>query len=71
MESFTEVIDELGGTEKLASALNKKYPTVAAWKQRDSIPGEFWADVAALPKAREVGLTVEGLAKIARDRRAA
>jgi hypothetical protein len=73
METFPEVIDALGGPGKLSTAIKAPYPTVAAWKQRKSIPAGYWAAVVDAAKNVEppVELTVEDLARIATKRDAA
>lgn len=46
----------------LAADLGKPYPTVAAWKQRGSIPAQYDVDLVRAAKARGHDLTFEDLA---------
>ena len=47
----------------LASDLEKPYQTVAAWKQRGSIPARYDLDLVHAAKARGRKLTLEDLAR--------
>jgi len=46
----------------MASDLGKPYPTVAAWKQRGSIPAQYDVDLVRAAAARGQNLTFEELA---------
>ena len=47
----------------LASDLQKPYSTVAAWKARGSIPGEYDLAIIAAAKKRGAKLTLQQLAE--------
>ena len=47
---------------EMAADLGRPYPTVAAWKQRGSIPGRYDLELIAAAKARGKSLTLEDLA---------
>ena len=72
MDTFPEVIDALGGPGKLASAIKAPYQTVAAWKQRNSIPAGYWDAIVAAARRTDppVALTLDDLARIAKKRSA-
>lgn len=70
MQSFSEVIDALGGIAAVSEDLGAPYPTVGAWKSRDSIPGEWWQPIVRVADLRGIPITLEILAGIAAKRRA-
>ena len=47
----------------LATDLGKPYPTVAAWKARGSIPGEYDLEIIEAAKKRGKKLTLQQLAE--------
>lgn len=47
----------------LAADLGKPYQTVAAWKQRNSIPAQYDLDLIRAAKARGESLTLDDLAQ--------
>jgi Bacteriophage CI repressor helix-turn-helix domain len=47
---------------EMARELDKPYQTVASWKSRGSIPGEFDTDIVRCAKVRGVDLTFEQIA---------
>lgn len=62
-ETVDEIIDALGGTNKVAEARGLTPSTVSSWKARRSIPAERWLDLAQLARDLGVsGITVESLA---------
>jgi hypothetical protein len=61
-QSFSEVIDAIG-ISKLADAAAEKYPTVAAWKRRNSIPSRAWRSIVAA--AARPDITLDLLASFA------
>jgi hypothetical protein len=71
----TEIIKKLGGAPRLASALGLPGEGVGAlrvraWGYRQSIPGEYWADIAAFSKENGFGVSLEDLAQAHAARRA-
>lgn len=46
----------------MAEEMAKPYPTVAAWKQRNSIPAKYDHELVRCAKARGVHLTYEQIA---------
>lgn len=71
MQSYSNIIISLGDYEQLADFIGERPGTVAVWKHRDSIPPRVWRKIAALPSAKECGVTLEALANIAEQRGAA
>jgi hypothetical protein len=70
--SFSDVIAALGGTAKFSRAIGMKANTAKMAKARDSIAAEWWVAVAdAAAKANRPDITVEKLAELAAQRRAA
>jgi len=53
-----EILRKLGGYRAVARALGAKPQRVHNWTRRP-IPARFWNDLAALPAAHEVGVTLE------------
>lgn len=65
--TVAKLITRMGGAAALAKALglpgNDIGPKrVRAWALRGSIPAEYWAQLAAYSKERELGVTLEVLA---------
>jgi hypothetical protein len=72
MKSFGDVIDKLGGSAALARAINERDGTIRQWRQRDSIPPEYWSRIVSFAKKQEKDkVTIEALADLASRRRAA
>jgi hypothetical protein len=55
---------------ELAKDIGAPYPTVAAWKQRGSIPGTYDIDLIEAARGRGKTLTLDDLAQARRGRRA-
>lgn len=51
---------------EMAKDLGKPYPTVAAWKQRGSIPARYDLDLVACAAARGIELTHKEIAEARR-----
>ena len=65
MESFSDLIDKLGGYLKLSEVLGLPRGTVSAMKTRNSIPPEHWPVIAR--EAERLGLpgvTLDSLAEL-------
>lgn len=72
MKTFADIIDALGGSIALAEALDQPKGTVSAWKTRNSIPAEHWAEIVKLAGARGLpAITHEVLARLAPARKRA
>lgn len=72
INSFSDVIDTLGGTAKFARAVGMKPNTAKMVRQRNSISPIWWASITdAASKAGHHDITVEKLAELAAQRRAA
>jgi len=63
----SEIIKRLGGASRLSKAL--RFPEgetgavrIRAWAQRETIPGQYWAAIAAYSKEADLGVTLEALA---------
>lgn len=48
---------------QLAADINRPYPTVAAWRQRGSIPAKYDFDLIRAAEARGCALTLEDIAR--------
>ena len=70
-QSFAAIIDLWPTVAAFASDVGAKEPTAAAWKQRDSIPSDRWLTVIAAADKRGHCLTLELLAGLAEQRKAA
>lgn len=69
MQTYVDIIDGFGGTAALARALNLPLGTVAAWKSRNSIPSDHWAEIVDAADILDVeGISFEVFAKIKRGR---
>lgn len=63
---FAQLIDLWPSVAALADDLDEKYPTVAAWKQRGSIPPDYWDRLIPAATKRGIrGVSWESLARIA------
>lgn len=71
MNSFSDVIDALGGTAKFASAVGMKPNTAKMAKARDSISPSWWPAVVKAAEERGEDITLERLAALAAERRSA
>lgn len=72
VNSFSDVINALGGTAKFARAIGMKANTAKMAKSRDSIAAEWWVAVAAAAAdAGRPDISVEKMAELAAQRRAA
>lgn len=72
VNSFSDVIDALGGTAKFARAIGMKANTAKMAKARDSIAAEWWKSVAdAAAESGRDDISVERLAELAAQRRVA
>ncbi len=66
MKSVAEILEGLGGSAAVATALELPYTTVASWKARGSVPSAYWSPLIALARARKlVGVTLSSLTAIA------
>lgn len=71
----TEIIKKLGGAPRVATALALPGDGVGAlrvraWGYRQSIPGEYWAGIAAFSAENGLGVSLEDLANAHAARRA-
>jgi hypothetical protein len=65
MITTDSVIDLLGGTKAVASALSLPLPTVSTWRKR-GIPSARWLPLSRLAEERGVeGITLDALARMA------
>lgn len=68
MNTFRDVITAFGGAREFAGAVGANLYTVRSWRQRDSIPAEWWVRVVAAADAAGVsGVSLDALAMIAHD----
>lgn len=66
--SFREVVDLWSSPDALAQDIGAKVETVRKWRQRDSIPAEWWLAVIAAARKREAVLTAGEMAEMAARR---
>lgn len=66
MRSHLQIIDDAGGPAKTARAISADPGMVKQWKRTDSIPGPYWAAIAAASIATldELAEAVAGRAKL-------
>lgn len=70
--SVGAIIDELGGTAKVAEELGKDQPLVSNWRARGRIPSDWWPALINLAKRSNTpGITFERLAAVQAPRTAA
>lgn len=70
MRTVHDVFEALGGIAGYATALGIPYQTAAAQHRRESIPAEYWPEVARAGHAvGHVWITVEVLAAMAKPRK--
>lgn len=69
MRTAAEVIEKLGGSTALAARLQLPATTVASWKNRGSIPPEYWLLLTRLAAEKGVAeITLASLAEMAQAR---
>lgn len=63
MQTVAHLIDALGGSIRVATAIGRPVGTVSAWKTRLCIPGEYWQELVDLAKGSGCSsVTYEALA---------
>lgn len=63
--SVDELIETLGDTGAVASALGLAPSTVSSWRARRSIPSDHWPALVDLARSKEInGVTFEELAAL-------
>lgn len=63
--SFRGVIDLWGSPDALAIDLGANVEAVRKWRQRDSIPADWWLPLVKLARKRRKKISVELLAALA------
>lgn len=67
MDSFTNLIDKLGGPVAVAKAIRQGDAAVGKWKIRNSINARHWPDLVKLAAEKRVkGVTMEKLCDLAK-----
>jgi hypothetical protein len=70
MDSFRDVVNCWESAEQLAADLKEKGVTVRQWRNRDSIPPEYWPRLVVAATGRGFSdVTLELLAALAARRR--
>jgi hypothetical protein len=65
MRNAAEICNLWPSDAELARDIDVPYSTVAAWKQRGSIPASYWRDLVLAAKARRIGgVTADVLADL-------
>jgi hypothetical protein len=65
MDWVFEIVDSLGGTTVVATALALPETTVSAWKSRGMIPLRYWSPLVLLARERGKKLSLVRLARLA------
>jgi len=66
MRTFCKILDDLGGSSAVATALKLPITTVDSWKRRDSIPPFYWSPLVNVAHKRGMAsLNLQRLAEIA------
>ena len=72
MQTFSQIIDALGGYAKAADAIGVPAGTVSAWKTRDSIPPAYWHRLVNAAGSQGIaGVSLETLARMSETKPAA
>jgi hypothetical protein len=72
INSFSEVIDKLGGPAAFGRAVGMTPNTAKQARRRDSLSPEYFSDAANAARERGIaGVTVERLVQLAAERRKA
>ena len=66
--SFRDIIGLWPSPDALAAELGAKAETVRKWRQRDSIPAEWWMPLIDVARARSVDLSAAEMATLAARR---
>ena len=70
MQSWGSIIDALGGTGEVATALALSDSTVSSWREPRAIPAGRWEAIVRLATEKGVKeITLEVLAALAAERR--
>lgn len=69
MDSFSSLIASLGGPSAVAAKLKLPPGTVQKMKDRDSVDPRHWPDFLRLAREREIGITLETLARLSVKKR--
>ena len=64
-KSFTEIVELWPSADAMAVELGAKVETVRKWRQRDSIPAEWWLLVVRGARRHGHDLSVDALATLA------
>jgi hypothetical protein len=64
-QSFRQIIDRWPSPDALAGRIGAKTETVRKWRQRNSIPAEWWKSVIGAARERDDNLTAHEMAEIA------
>ena len=64
-ETFRDVIDLWATPDVLAGEINARVETVRKWRQRDSIPAEWWLSIISRPTAINAHVSLEIMARLA------
>jgi hypothetical protein len=65
IENFRDVVALWGSPEAMASAIGVKVEAVRKWRQRDSIPSEYWLRIVESAKSTDKPITADDLARLA------
>ncbi len=65
MQYVKDIFESFGGNSAIKDITGEKYPTVASWIQRCSIPAKHWPALVAAARERGLPVTFEVLAHVA------
>lgn len=63
--NFRTIIDRWPSIDQMAADLSVKPDTVRKWRERDSVPGEYWAAIVRAARDRRLAVRLEDLAAAA------
>ena len=64
MESIGSLIEAFGGVTKFGRAIGKRCEHVGSMRARGSIPSRYWLDLVESVRGRELGLSLDDLARL-------
>lgn len=65
MQTFKDVIGRWPSPDILAERIGAKPETVRKWRQRNSIPAEWWTRIIEVAREERIRITAEQLADMA------
>ena len=69
VQSFTEIVGLWPSPDAMAVELGAKVETVRKWRQRDSIPAEWWLAIVEAASRQGHQLAIKDMAELAARKR--